>query len=125
MTQEEKQELLVALCGYLPYETIICRNNGKTELLDPLTLTWNELPKPYLRPMTSMTDDEKKELCLFGIEDIYDGFVDFGEFLGEGSPIKINHIADFINWLNKNKFDYRNLISCGLALPAPEDMYNN
>ena len=29
-----------------------------------------------------------------------------------------------IDWLNKNKFDYRGLIPKGIALEAPKDMYN-
>ena len=30
----------------------------------------------------------------------------------------------FIDWLNANHFDYRGLIEKGLALEAPEGMYN-
>lgn len=29
------------------------------------------------------------------------------------------------DWLNKHHFDYRDLIGIGLALEAPEGMYNN
>ena len=34
-------------------------------------------------------------------------------------------IVDFIDWLNKNHFDYRGLIEKGLAIEAPKDMYKN
>ena len=32
--------------------------------------------------------------------------------------------ANLIDWLNKHNFDYRGLIEKGLALEAPEGMYN-
>lgn len=57
--------------------------------------------KPYLFPLDSMTEEQKKE---------YKHFVAFS-----GSP---NGAANFIDWLNKNKFDYRGLIEKGLALDA-------
>ena len=66
--------------------------------------------KPYLRPMSSMTDDEKKEYVNF-FEDI-DGYV-----------YSIDATIE-IDWLNAHHFDYRGLIEKGLALPAPEGMYN-
>ena len=63
--------------------------------------------KPYLRPMSSMTEEEKEEyhkLC-----DSYYG-------------IYFDSI-DSIDWLNSHHFDYRGLIPKGLALVAPEGMY--
>ena len=38
--------------------------------------------------------------------------------LNSGSAI------EYVNWLLENHFDYNNLIEKGLALEAPEDMYN-
>ena len=61
--------------------------------------------KPYLRPMESMTDEEEYEyrnVCV--------------------SPI--NRQWDVVDWLNANHFDYRGLIPKGLAIEAPEGMYN-
>ena len=63
--------------------------------------------QPYLRPMSSMTEEEREEyhkLC-----DSYYG-------------IYFNSI-DSIDWLNAHHFDYRDLIPKCLALEAPEDMY--
>lgn len=71
-----------------------------------------EVIKPYLRPMSSMTEEERKE---------YDS--------------KRKHICDnynrycfdtieSIDWLNKHYFDYRGLIEMNLALKAPRDMYS-
>lgn len=57
---------------------------------------------PYLRPMSSMTDEEE----------IYYNTVYIA--------LKFYEKED---WLNKNHFDYRGLIPMGLALEAPEGMY--
>jgi len=65
-----------------------------------------ELIKPYLRPMSSMTKEERAEY-----EDMCDSF------RGE-------EFYELIDWANKNMFDYRGLIPMGLALPATEGMYN-
>jgi hypothetical protein len=65
--------------------------------------------KPYLRPMSSMTEEEKKEY------DILTPIVEV-VFPCDAYPL--------IDWLNKKMFDYRGLIPMGLALEAPENMYN-
>lgn len=39
--------------------------------------------------------------------------------------VELGDIVDFIDWLNKNHFDYRGLIEKGLAIEAPKDMYKN
>ena len=66
-----------------------------------------EIVKPYLRPMSSMTDEEKEkyhELC----DSYYGIYFD---------------TIDSIDWLNAHHFDYRGLIEKCLALEAPEGMY--
>ena len=62
-----------------------------------------EIVKPFLRPMSSMTEEEK----------------DFWEITHK------HHCKDweYIDWLNSRHFDYRGLIEKGLALEAPEGMY--
>ena len=65
------------------------------------------LCKPYLRPMSSMTEEEIKE---------YKHLVAFG-----GNS---DGVANFIDWLNAHHFDYHKLIELGLALEAPQGMYN-
>lgn len=63
--------------------------------------------KPYLRPMSSMTDEEKEGLYQktgFKIDDCILGL-------------------SAIDWLNAHHFDYRGLIEKGLAIEAPEGMY--
>jgi len=68
--------------------------------------------KPYLRPMSSMTEEEKKE---------YDKFYPLLP-----RDLMPPHIAlQMFDWLNARHFDYRGLIEKGLALEAPEGMYKN
>jgi len=64
--------------------------------------------KPYLRPMSSMTEEEVDEFTQF---DVY----------SDCEYIMPNY--ETIDWLNAHHFDYRGLIEKGLALEAPEGMY--
>jgi hypothetical protein len=58
--------------------------------------------KPYLFPMSSMTDEQKEE---------FDRLYTFDALIIEPQ-------WELIDWLNKNHFDYRGLIPMGLALDA-------
>lgn len=69
--------------------------------------------KPYLRPMSSMTEEEKIESLEFAWEDDYGRLASYNE-----------NIPKYIDWLNAHHFDYRGLIEKGLALEAQEGMYN-
>jgi hypothetical protein len=61
--------------------------------------------------MSSMTEEEKKEFSVLAV----------GTHLFKGPLIPS---YDTLDWLNKHHFDYRGLIEKGLALEAPEGMYN-
>ena len=129
MTQEEKELLLKALCELLPYEVKVgvymytTKNYFTTTLksINPTDGTfqvgsvhYGDLSrcKPYLRPMSSMTEEER-----YGYEGTrYQTFLENGE--SERSDT-----ADTFDWLNAHHFDYRGLIDMGLALEAPEGMY--
>ena len=110
MTQEEKSLLLIDLCSRLPYGVIIQVKDWTsldTELkighIQRLQNNDIEL-KPYLRPLYSMTDEERKE---------YKHFIAFS-----GSP---GGAAMLIRWLNINHFDYLNLLEKGLAIEVTEE----
>lgn len=66
--------------------------------------------RPYLRPMSSMTEEERKEL--FEIED--------------NMQFHSNSIysPDRFDFYTRKHFDYRGLIPMGLALEAEKGMYN-
>lgn len=127
MTQQEKDLLLKDLCGRLPHG-VMCRFSVKdvdisiTEKLDLGGLEhfiYGTMDvKPYLRPMSSMTEEEKY---------IYRHML--GATLNsEGESIMFVYEEDFsmvMDWLNEHYFDYRGLIPMGLALEATEGMYKN
>ena len=106
MTDEQKKLLYKDLCARLPYKvfiTIMADNGEMTkDILRPYTLNifnGRDEIKPYLRPLESMTEKEKKEYWKHGGIEQFD-------------------------YLNSIHVDYRDLIPKGLALPAKEGMYN-
>lgn len=74
-----------------------------------------EYVKPYLRPMSSMTEGERNEYFDFRNQELQR--VAFAEVGRESA------IAEISDWLNARHFDYRGLIEKGLAIEAPENMY--
>lgn len=138
MTQEEKSLLLKDLCARLPY-SVKCHEADVEYTFDIIGTTSNnkefvfsdgyernlEQIKPYLRPMSSMTDDEKKELLTVvdsETEDTIDQLRTGNCGIMEGK-YHFNSLKEF-DWLNAHYFDYRGLIEKGLALQAPEGIYN-
>ena len=132
MTQEEKDILIADLCGRLPYGLIIKCNDGFRQSKERLVsidvgnglinYDWRLTDiKPFLRPMTSMTEEEEKVFGSFIFKEYHgwDGKTDYHEY------VCIDNINKFYDWLNKNMFDYRGLIPRGLALEAKKGMYNN
>ena len=89
MTQEDKELLLKDLCARLPYGHINRLQINDVEL------------KPYLFPMSSMTDEQYKE---------------YWELEHSGNMEHLSIPA--LDWLNKNHFDYRGLIPMDLAIDA-------
>lgn len=140
MTQEEKQLLLKDICSRLPYGVKMSNINAIHNGLDlpPFTIDISDYKTsnpliiinswylPWLRPMSSMTEEEKKQFFKLKQMSVtvivpnanrleVEYIVDL-EDDGDG----LNHLYD---WLNAHHFDYRGLIEKGLALKAPEDMY--
>lgn len=117
MTQKEKQLLLKDLCGRLPYGftlyresddcIITIKSNDISIFAHFLEYSESEDFKPYLRSLSSMTEEERETYKMF--------------FNEEGL---LNTSVDiYLDWLLENHFDYRSLIKKGLALEAPEGMY--
>ena len=75
--------------------------------------------KPYLRPMSSMTDYEKEAYRSLQNKIV----VQCDNF---GKPIDYVYVQNVtsIDWLLSHHFDFRELIEKGLALEALEEMYN-
>ena len=131
MAQKEKEkELLIKdLCARLPYypkcemiDEIRVVNNKK----DPSYISTlfpkhielfshhnNFIIKPYLRPLSSMTEEEKAEYHSY-CYNYYDIYFD---------------TIESIDWLNKKMFAYRtiddkDMFELGLAIKAKKGMYN-
>ena len=131
MTYEDKELLLQDLCARLPYG-VLCNIGLKypfqlqrifVDRLDGILLDFYEdgdnyqvylsEVKPYLRPMSSMTEEEWTDYQKIRMIDWVNGDIN-GTFINAGL---------IVDWLNKNHFDYRGLIPKGLAFEAPEGMY--
>lgn len=144
MTQENKELLLKVICAMLPYgikAQVTGWDEEKGEVKVPLKIysintdgyvyfetndyDVNYLPieacRLYFRLMSSMTKEEKEELRQEQIKD-EQLFADCIKNHPEMRGLIIPHFA--ADWCNKNMFDYRGLIPKGLALEAPEGMYN-
>lgn len=132
MTQENKELLLKDLCARLPYsvkyfDTLNPKEQPSTlESIDACGLVMNtngdshymEYIKPYLFPMSSMTEEQIQEF-----EDINRNIYNFFKN-ADGNSIE-KHQKSVIelqrmrcDWLNANHFDYRGLIEKGLAIDA-------
>ena len=131
MTQEDKEILIQDLCGRLPYgvkayiknwsnldrkyyegvytvesidtslNTIIA--DSERSCVEVIVGYDDSEIKPYLFPMSSMTEEQKSDY----------------QFITERWMNDPSHsISDSIDWLNKNHLDYRGLIEKGLAIDA-------
>lgn len=124
MKQQDKELLLRYLCMALPYKVKVCLYEQETCILlgidgcdvyldvdsDPFRI---ESIKPYLRPMSSMTEEEEKEFNdqMYKAKPYSDGkSYNFYEVIG----------LDII-YLNAHHFDYFGLIPKGLALEVTEE----
>jgi len=138
MTQEDKELLLKDLCARLPYqpqiniefENMYGGGNMDSTLLkiDAEHYLINDEPignvRPYLRPMSSMTEEEFVEY--YNIK--YDKVTSRDKWeridVGKYHNVGIIPIDEYLDWLNAHHFDYRGLIEKGLAIEAPEGMYS-
>ena len=142
MTQEDKELLLKDLCARLPYGVKLQKTYDTS---DPVELYLIDLGhhtikfytykgegltmcdvgnierfgklryKPYLFPLSSMTEEQKKTLKVM---------CDWNDEEADAQSILVlyqKHFVmktDVIDWLNENHFDYRGLIEKGLAIDA-------
>lgn len=136
MEEKEKELLLKDLSARLPYKvqcyckwakdvpngTIGCVQELSTFLINEIEVMGNSdyesqicEVKPYLRPMSTMTEEEKAE---------------YGKVCGLDTEILANHpmngepfpaLYNSQDWLNTHHFDYRGLIEKGLAIEVTEE----
>lgn len=133
MAQENKELLLKDLCARLLYGVVVNYNGLARPLFDieptqhfQITLdnaldgkhnglvyvsldVDGEDPKPYLRPMSSMTEEEKEEYC-----NLQDKFLCSSQY-------PVTDAYELFDWLNAHHFDFRSLIERGLAIAVTEE----
>ena len=143
MTPEEKELLLKDLSARLDYNTIVqIKNSGIWNLkgieqdnIDEIgyeVIVWHgknypssktsfpiSICKPYLFPLSSMTNEQKLYLEWHTKYRLDDGELvvkkdDDDEYLNTN----MYDYLSLIEWLNKNHFDYQGLIERGLAIDA-------
>ena len=118
MSQEDKKLLLTDLCGRLPYGVICLMHKANGNDCN-ISIVGGDIDlfshqfiniKPYLRPMSSMTEEEEKEYINI-------------DNLSYTCPMDYAHFPTFkrIDWLNAHHFDYRGLIERGLAIAVTEE----
>lgn len=144
MTREQKDLLLKDLCSRLPYKVIVdysynvfdvyngnhvfhdSKCNLTCSLLDVFISTRQnektEYIKPYLFPLSSMTDDQFCDFYCRFVENKTD-YKDFKKHYFDGCLwnevlTTIDDCGDIIDWFNKYHFDYRGFIDKGLAIDA-------
>ena len=128
MTQEDKNLLLKDLCTRLPYGVVCYNSNTENnfKLCDTADIDsgyptfdygYGELETviPYLRPMSSMTEEERNEYMSVKMQET--------ERVALAEVYRPEAISEIMDWLNANHFDYRGLIPKGLAIEAPKGMY--
>lgn len=127
-TQEDKMLLIKDLSSRLPYAVHVQHISGVSGILPDISIyhMYDENDniydaicytdffkdggsigiehfKPYLFPLSSMTEEQKKEYQYITERWMHDPSYS---------------ISDSIDWLNKNHFDYHNLIDKNLAIDA-------
>lgn len=117
MTQEHKELLLKDLCARLPYGVKVRCDFGLDGEITEISRTKNNLYyckyldckegycyieslKPYLFPLSSMTEEQEEE------------YNDLNSYELGCFP----HTEEALDYLLKNHFDYRNLIDKNLAI---------
>lgn len=126
MTQEEKQLLLADLSARLPYGVKVQHQHqdylDEIQTIEHIARKYGEIEtesvlgfvddfKPYLRPMSSMTEEELVE---------YKTLEKQCEILPTFAYISVSKCILF-DWLNAHHFDYRGLIEKGLAIAVTEE----
>ena len=126
MNKEDKELLLKDLSARLPFGVYadIWWNDGivvdkcfiNTTVISDLICNEIRVIKPYLRPMSSMTEEEKEEVVKFI------GVTGKANIIGDimlkykRDYIMVSESVKLIDWLNAHHFDFRNLIDKGLAI---------
>lgn len=143
MEKKDRELLIKDLCTRVPYRTRVCLYGKETCTLtgidgDEVYLNIDTDSfyvgsiKPYLRPMSSMTEEERSQYNIYiGHTEIHkqsvclDSDSQANPYIGGYPYVFLTLVPKYINWLLEHHFDYNGLIEKGLALAAPKGMYND
>ena len=139
LLNSDKELLLKDLCARLPYGVKVGTTDNDGSLENVWDTLWFNIftedvklthsiedadkiidiseTKPYLFPLSSMTEEQREEFLNIQTEErqiLLNALIEYKS----GKYDKIPIIAPYkqIEWLNKNHFDYRGLIERGLAI---------
>ena len=133
MIQENKEILIKDLCARLPYGVKVLFEN-EVFSIDYISATYEEIKldipdnyntfnisnvKPYLFPLSSMTEEqlfEVQEILGKNEIEIEDGFLRILD--SDRNTISYLEILAVLEWFYKNHFDIYGLIPMGLAIDA-------
>ena len=139
MTQKDKELLFRDLCARILYNVKCYNSKYRPDLAEEIiciTVNYNhscvqlgtylyklEQVKPYLFPLSSMTEEQEKEIQeIIGNPDYAciirktDGLELWLNSIDTDPTIWLDAIFEVQDYLNKNHFDYRKLIDDGLAI---------
>ena len=123
MTQKDKELLFRDLCARIPYNVKCYNSKYRPDLAEEIiciTVNYNhpcvqlgtylyklEQVKPYLFPLSSITEAQKEEYCSLQQKVIYNN-----------KGLVNSDTMEYVNWCYKNHIDINNLIPIGLAIDA-------
>ena len=133
MKREDKELLFKDLSARVPYGTKIQAGEFKETLTD--AVKWGEgarvnehkleTIRPYLRSLSSMTEDEEAEAENLGItwvlRDRFNGLDFTQEKIFNGFNGTGTEQMKALDWLNAHHFDYRGLIPMRLAIEVTKE----
>lgn len=128
MIKEHRELLIRDISARLPYKVkaqIPDKHGGYTSVIENMDINGYisdsegnifevESVKPYLLPLSGMTEEQKEEYT-FIIDYISP---DDSDNLAEGEFIYVDLISELIYFYHRHHLDYRGLIPKGLALDA-------
>ena len=123
MEKIDRNLIIVDMCSRIPYCVKVCYEHPKTYKDAVKELTYDtdiyELVTRYhglcyLRPISSMTEEELKKIME----------IDERRGVFSSRHLTLHLDGEVIDYLNRRMLDWRGLIPIGLALEAPEGMYN-
>lgn len=123
MKQEEKDLLFKDICARLPYKVKVSYYDNETErqecdIVDSIYEDAQEIGvgqwclkmdklKPYLFPMSSMTEEQKEVYCQLQQKVIYNS-----------KGLVTEDVMNYVNWCYENHLDINDLIPKDLAIDA-------